>query len=149
LRAGDLFIFDCGDLHEADCDAIVDSVVVLLDREQLDKLARHNHQLKSLLSEIHANELQLILQSLGRARIPPFRAPIRAKSRVPRAMAKKTPIGSLAIVGRMSRSTGRDDKAGIIAPKSNPKRLSHERSRTILPVAKTDHSRKAAARKLN
>ncbi len=64
LSCGDLFIFNCGDMRAADCDALLNSVVLRIDHVQFQRAAALNPELRHAQSVIHADELGWILQSL-------------------------------------------------------------------------------------
>ena len=64
LTSGDLFILNCGELHAADCDALVDCVVLSIDRVQLQQQAALDPDLSHAQSAVHADELRFILRSL-------------------------------------------------------------------------------------
>ncbi|MFM9942688.1 MAG: cyclic nucleotide-binding domain-containing protein [Hyphomicrobiaceae bacterium] len=62
LSCGDLFIFNCGDMRAANCDALVDSVVLRIDRVQFQREAALNPELDHAQSAVHADELGWILR---------------------------------------------------------------------------------------
>ena len=64
LSRGDLFIFNCGDKRAADCDALVDSVVLSIDCMQLKRQTALDPELAHAQSAVHAAELCWILRSL-------------------------------------------------------------------------------------
>lgn len=62
---GDVIIYDCDGAHVADCRAVRDSVVITIDRRILEFRAMLDPAIKGLLHQVHARELDLILESLG------------------------------------------------------------------------------------
>lgn len=62
---GDLVIGNCGDVRAADCTAVVDAEVLAVDRQRLDARAVHDPVLRCWLQEVHARELEMLLDTLG------------------------------------------------------------------------------------
>lgn len=61
-----VFVLGCGGVHIADCTAITDSVIRVVDTGKVLRLARTDPVMNRALRAIHANDLHMILQSLGR-----------------------------------------------------------------------------------
>ncbi len=86
---GALLIFDCDGSHVADCHATRDSVVLAIDRLRFETQAELDTALKGVLNRVHADELGMILESLGvecprqpiEARAVPASFPARLMSR--------------------------------------------------------------------
>ncbi len=64
----DLFIFDCDGVHVANCDAVVESVVLCIERQRLEQLAALDPVLRRMLTAVHETELRFILRALGHDR---------------------------------------------------------------------------------
>lgn len=64
LHDGDLFSFECGERHAANCVATIDSVIRQIDRRVLQTSARMSRVVACILRAMHAAELEMILQSL-------------------------------------------------------------------------------------
>ena len=64
LSRGDLFISNCGDKRAADCDALVDSVVLSINSVQLQRQTALDPELAHAQSAVHADELGWVLRSL-------------------------------------------------------------------------------------
>ena len=64
LTRGDFFIYDCGGRHAASCYATQDSIVLPIERQWLETLARRDRALADVLKCVHSTELQMILESL-------------------------------------------------------------------------------------
>ena len=65
LTSDDLFILDCNGTHAASCHAVVDSVVLVIERGRLDRLSRRDPALARVLANAHANDLEMILETLS------------------------------------------------------------------------------------
>ena len=65
MTDGDLFIYDCDGLHLASCDALVDTVVLRIDRCRFQRLALLDPVVAAVCNAVHASELEFILCSLG------------------------------------------------------------------------------------
>lgn len=70
VEAGELFIFDCDWIHAADCHALTDAVVLAVDRRRVEIRALFDVALRGVLQAVHAQELAMILQSLGAGSLP-------------------------------------------------------------------------------
>jgi len=62
---GDLFIFDCGGVHAADCTALGSTRLLSIERRRVENAARIDPALGQAVQAAHARELGLILQTLG------------------------------------------------------------------------------------
>jgi Cyclic nucleotide-binding domain len=83
LRDGDLFSFECGEIHAANCVATTDSVVRQIDRRVLNASARTSPLVSSILQAMHAAELAMILETLcGDANEAPDDAPMPLRPNV-------------------------------------------------------------------
>jgi len=63
VAPNELFIFDRAGAHVADCDAMVDSVVLRIDRQRFKQQAMLDPALGALRSAVHADELGWFLQT--------------------------------------------------------------------------------------
>ena len=64
VTRGRLFIFDCDGVHMASCRAVVDSVVLRIDRRRFELRVGLDPVLRGVRNSVHANELEWILQRL-------------------------------------------------------------------------------------
>lgn len=68
MRSGDVFSFNCGDLHALSCQAVTDAVVLALERTSLARAAAEDPEIAALLKRLHADELSILLRVLPRPR---------------------------------------------------------------------------------
>jgi CRP-like cAMP-binding protein len=64
-KPGSLLIYDCAGTHVADCHATRASIVLAIDRRRLELSAMLDPVIAGALRSVHANELGMILRSLG------------------------------------------------------------------------------------
>ncbi len=65
VHKGDLFIFDCGGLHAANCTALGSIRLLSIERRRIEIAAMLDPMLRGVLQAAHARELGFILESLG------------------------------------------------------------------------------------
>lgn len=67
IRERELFIFDCAGTHVANCEAVSPVMLLQVDRRRLDADAKWDPVLRGLLNAMHAQELSMLLESMGMA----------------------------------------------------------------------------------
>jgi hypothetical protein len=108
---GDFISFDCDGVHVASCEAIVDTVVVRIDRRTLDRQARLDPMLKRLCNALHASELEFILRSL---------APTTPRVAEKEPTTGMPPVMRFRVTHPMTEGVRPDMAAGIVCTDRNP-----------------------------